>query len=87
MKSSRHSSFTALSRGTDGTFTDNRGFGGGAFTIKVTGVNGRSTEHEFPSFLRRGAAHRRLQPPPSDRQPRMALRRARLAAGHSFSRS
>jgi len=50
VKSARHAAFTALARGTDGTFTDSGGFGQGAFTIQVTGVTGTSVEQSFPSF-------------------------------------
>ncbi len=48
--SARRPSFTALSRGTDGTFTDPGGFGPGAFTLKVTGINGGSVDQPFPGF-------------------------------------
>ncbi len=37
-------------RGTDGTLTDGGGFGAGAFTIRVTGVDGRVVTDTFPSF-------------------------------------
>jgi expansin (peptidoglycan-binding protein) len=50
VKSARHASFAPLSRGTDGTFTDPGGFGAGAFTLKVTGINGGAVEQELPGF-------------------------------------
>jgi expansin (peptidoglycan-binding protein) len=46
----RHSSFTPLQLGTDGTFTDNGGFGTGAFTLRVTGINGGSVDQPFSGF-------------------------------------
>jgi expansin (peptidoglycan-binding protein) len=46
VQSTNHASFVALERGTDGTLTDNSGFGEGAFTIRTTGVDGQVvTEH------------------------------------------
>jgi len=50
VKSANHPSFTALTRGTDGTFTDPGGFGAGAFTLRVTSIDGRVVTDTFPSF-------------------------------------
>jgi len=50
VKSPRHSGFTPLQLGTDGTFTDNGGFGSGAFTLRVTGINGGSVDQSFSGF-------------------------------------
>jgi hypothetical protein len=50
VQSPRHASFTALALGTDGTFTDGGGFGSGAFTLRVTGINGGSVDQSFNGF-------------------------------------
>jgi hypothetical protein len=50
VKSANHGDFFALERGGDGTLTDASGFGPGAFTIKVDGVDGQSIEEDFPGF-------------------------------------
>jgi hypothetical protein len=47
--SSRHG-FTVLRRETDGTFNDDGGFGAGAFTLRVTGVDGSVREASFDGF-------------------------------------
>ena len=50
VKSTNHASWSALTRGGDGTFTDGGGFGDGAFTLRVTGIDGSTVEDSFPSF-------------------------------------
>lgn len=50
VQSPRHSSFAPLQLGTDGTYTDNGGFGSGPFTLRVTGVNGQSVDQSFSGF-------------------------------------
>jgi hypothetical protein len=50
VQSANHASFTALERGSDGTFTDAGGFGEGAFTLRITGVDGSSVDQAFASF-------------------------------------
>jgi expansin (peptidoglycan-binding protein) len=48
--SANHATWHTLTRGTDGTFTDNGGFGSGAFTLRVTGIDGAQVSASFPSF-------------------------------------
>jgi expansin (peptidoglycan-binding protein) len=50
VKSANHASFFALTRGTDGTLTDDQGFGDGSFTIKVTAQDGQVITDTFNSF-------------------------------------
>ncbi len=50
VKSANHADYFALQRGPDGTFTDAGGFGEGAFTIRVVGVDGSSVEEQFDGF-------------------------------------
>jgi len=50
VKSPRHASFFALRRETDGTLNDDRGFGTGAFELKVTSVDGHTVTDAFTSF-------------------------------------
>jgi expansin (peptidoglycan-binding protein) len=40
VKSANHGAFVPLRRGTDGTLTDDSGFGKGSFTIKMTSIDG-----------------------------------------------
>lgn len=47
VQSANHPTFTNLTRGTDGTFTDVNGFGAGAFTLRVVGVTGASIDIPF----------------------------------------
>jgi expansin (peptidoglycan-binding protein) len=47
VKSKNHAQFTELQRGTDGTLTDGAGFGQGSFTIRLTGMDGKTLEHSF----------------------------------------
>jgi expansin (peptidoglycan-binding protein) len=48
VKSAKHASFVALSRGAgDGTLTDGAGFGKGAFTIQLTGMDGQIVSDTF----------------------------------------
>ncbi len=42
-----HTSYTELSRGTDGTLTDASGFGLGQFTLRSTGVDGQVVTDDF----------------------------------------
>jgi hypothetical protein len=48
VESANHSSWTELSRGTDGTLTDSSGFGMGMFSIRSTGVDGQQVVDTFP---------------------------------------
>jgi hypothetical protein len=48
--SARHASWFALRRASDGTLTDAGGFGAGAFTLRVTAVDGGQVEQTFPGF-------------------------------------
>ncbi len=48
VKSPNHASFTALMRGSDGTLTDNAGFGNGMFTIQLTGIDDSVISDSFP---------------------------------------
>ena len=48
VRSANHPTFTALTLGTDGTYTDGDGFGAGPFTLRVTGVTGATFEMDFP---------------------------------------
>jgi hypothetical protein len=50
VQSTNHESFTELERGTDGTLTDPGGFGDGAFTLRMTGIDGQVLTEEFPGF-------------------------------------
>ena len=47
VKSVNHAAYVALTRGTDGTLTDNAGFGKGPFTIKITGVDEQELTDTF----------------------------------------
>lgn len=47
VKSVNHASFVELQRGSDGTLTDNGGFGKGAFTIQLTGIDGQIYSDTF----------------------------------------
>ena len=48
--SHNHASPIMLVQGGDGTFTDASGFGDGAFTLTVVGVDGSTFSQTFPSF-------------------------------------
>jgi hypothetical protein len=48
--SSKHATWFALTRGTDGTLTDTGGFGSGAFQIRLTAMDGTVITDSFPSF-------------------------------------
>jgi expansin (peptidoglycan-binding protein) len=50
VQSANHAQWFALERGTDGTFTDSSGFGDGAFTLRVTGIDGSTYQQTFKSF-------------------------------------
>lgn len=50
VQSTNHASWFALTRGSDGTYTDNGGFGEGSFTIRVTAVDGQTVEDTFTAF-------------------------------------
>lgn len=50
VRRSGSSAFRALVRGSDGTWTDNQGFGSGAFTLRVTSVDGQVDTQGFTSF-------------------------------------
>lgn len=47
VKSAKHATFVALTRGSDGTLTDGAGFGKGPFTIRLTAVDGTTHEDTF----------------------------------------
>ena len=51
VKSARHADFAPMRRGADGTFTDDGGFGAGAFTLRVVGIDGSTFEQSFPGFV------------------------------------
>ena len=48
--SANHATWFGLRRGTDGTLTDDGGFGEGPFTLRITAVDGSQVEQAFPSF-------------------------------------
>lgn len=48
VRSANHPTFTALTLGTDGTYTDSDGFGAGPFTLRVIGVTGAAYEMDLP---------------------------------------
>ena len=50
VQSANHASWFTLRRGNDGTLNDDSGFGAGAFSLRVVGVNGSSLEQTFPGF-------------------------------------
>lgn len=50
VRSANHREFTALSRGSDGTFTDAGGFGEGEFELRVTGRGGQTLTQAFSGF-------------------------------------
>jgi expansin (peptidoglycan-binding protein) len=50
VKSANHASFFELRRESDGTLNDDRGFGEGAFTLRVTGIDGSTADESFPGF-------------------------------------
>lgn len=50
VRRANESSFTALTRGSDGTLTDGSGFGAGAFTLRVTAMDGQVITDTQPSF-------------------------------------
>jgi hypothetical protein len=47
VQSVNHASFFEMTRGTDGTLTDNGGFGKGAFTLRITGMDGQQVMQSF----------------------------------------
>lgn len=50
VKSRNHANWVTLRRGSDGTVNDDSGFGEGAFTLRITGMDGQVIEDTFPSF-------------------------------------
>lgn len=50
VKSTKHATWFALQRAGDGTLTDAGGFGEGAFTLRVTAVDGQQIEETFSTF-------------------------------------
>lgn len=50
VRSSNHADFFELRRETDGTLTDDGGFGEGEFTLRVTAWDGQVVTDTFPSF-------------------------------------
>jgi expansin (peptidoglycan-binding protein) len=47
VQSANHADFVALRRGGDGTLTDDSGFGNGAFSLRLTGVDGQQVTESF----------------------------------------
>lgn len=50
VKSANHADFAPLTLGNDGTYTDNSGFGAGAFTLRITSLDGQVVIEEFDGF-------------------------------------
>ncbi len=50
VKSSKHTNWFQLTRGTDGTYTDKSGFGDGSFTIRITAIDGQVIEDTYSSI-------------------------------------
>jgi expansin (peptidoglycan-binding protein) len=50
VRSANHSAWYALRRGSDGTWNDDGGFGAGAFTLRLTGIDGGHLEDAFDGF-------------------------------------
>jgi len=48
--SAKHTTFFELRRETDGTLNDDHGFGAGAFTLRITGMDGQVLTETIPSF-------------------------------------
>jgi expansin (peptidoglycan-binding protein) len=51
VKSQAHSDFTPLTRGGDGTLTDEAGFGDGSFTLRVTAIDGQVISDTIPAIV------------------------------------
>lgn len=62
VKSIRHAQFVQLSRGGDGTLTDASGFGAGAFTLRITAVDGTQVSYDF-DWPKSGIAGQMLRAP------------------------
>jgi expansin len=50
VKSTNHQNFIEMARGTDGTLTDASGFGDGAFTFRLTAMDGQALTDTLPGF-------------------------------------
>ena len=50
VQSKNHADFVELKRGSDGTLTDGSGFGEGAFTLRITAIDGQAIEQAFDGF-------------------------------------
>jgi hypothetical protein len=50
VKAKGDADFVTLERAGDGTLTDSTGFGDGAFTLRLTGLDGQVLEDELPGF-------------------------------------
>lgn len=50
VKSANHASFFALRREADGSVNDDGGFGSGAFTLRITGMDGQVLTETLPGF-------------------------------------
>lgn len=50
VKSQNHATWTALTRGTDGTLTDEAGFGDGKFQLRLTSYDGQVVTDTFDGF-------------------------------------
>ncbi len=50
VRSTNHTDWQALTRGSDGTYTDASGFGEGSFTLRLTSIDGQVIEDTFDGF-------------------------------------
>jgi expansin (peptidoglycan-binding protein) len=50
VQSANHDDFFEMRRETDGTFNDDGGFGEGAFTLRITGMDGQVVTDTFTGF-------------------------------------
>ena len=50
VQSANHADFVSLTRGGDGTLTEASGFGEGAFTLRITGLDGQVLTESFDGF-------------------------------------
>jgi expansin (peptidoglycan-binding protein) len=50
VKSASDKDFVELARASDGTLTDASGFGDGAFTLRLTAIDGQVITEELPGF-------------------------------------
>ena len=50
VKSTKHLDWFKLARGNNGTYTDQKGFGAGSFTIRLTAIDGQVIEDTYKAF-------------------------------------